>query len=82
MIDIEELKKEYISKAVHKVCWNPQEVFNPHRGGQTVSLSPTGVWLESEETGFGIFINSQRSQIKNLDLALTFFRLYLDKTIK
>jgi len=78
---IEELKDEYRSKLKKTVCWTPQEKYLG-RGGQSVALSPAGVYLESEETGFAVFVNHERSQLKNADLALTLFNLYLDETIK
>jgi hypothetical protein len=45
-------------------------------------MPAAGVKLSHPELGFEIAINEYRSQIKNLELAFTFFRLYIDEVIK
>ena len=82
MSDIEEIKAAYIKNVQRTTCWWPDEVYNPKTGGQSVGLSPRGVYLESPDSGFAIFVNHERSQIKNYELAYTFFKMYLDETIK
>ena len=71
---------QYVVNARITICWHPSDVYRP-KGGQTVSLSPTGVYLESEETSFSIFIANYRSSIKNRELAITLFKMYLDEVI-
>jgi protein subunit release factor A len=46
-------------------------------GGQTCGMMPTGVTLICKAVGFEISINNYRSQIKNKELAMTLFALYL-----
>jgi len=73
----EEVKKEILSK----IKWESY----PKRdgtGGQTVSRVSGGVTLICEETDTRISINSQRSQLKNKEMAYLLFSLFLDEEIK
>jgi protein subunit release factor B len=75
MEDIKEIKEKLIKSVIRQT---------PHTGpgGQIVGMYQRGVSLYSEETGFKITIDNYRSQIKNLELALQLFELYLDEVIK
>lgn len=53
-----------------------------NKGGQSVGLINSRVFLKSEETDFYIEVGYYRSQIKNIELAKTLFSLYLDEIIK
>jgi hypothetical protein len=55
----------------------PQD--NCSLGGQTTGTIITGRKLICEEVGFEIGINNYRSQIKNMDLAIQLFELYLQE---
>lgn len=51
-------------------------------GGQTCGMPRSKVYLKSEEVDFYIEIGYARSQLKNKEIALTLFELYLDEIIK
>jgi protein subunit release factor A len=51
-------------------------------GGQVVGITGHGVTLYSEETNFKISINQFRSQIRNKEMALLLFELYLDEILR
>jgi hypothetical protein len=59
------------------VKWENYPPSNCPSGGQTVGTMPTGRKLICSEAGFEIGINNYRSQIKNMDLCLMLFELYL-----
>lgn len=75
MKDIEELKRKLISSVKKELPYNGP-------GGQIVGMYQRGVTIISEETGFKITIDHYRSQIRNFELSMTLFKLYLDETIK
>jgi len=81
MENYKDIEDYHLSNIKKTICWWPNEVYCG-KGGQQVSVSPTGVYIESETTGFCIFINSERSQIKNYELAITLFKLYLSEINK
>ena len=74
-LDMAKVRKDILSKVIFK----PKE---QKQGGQTCGVIDTSVHLVSEDTGFEIKISEYRSQIKNKQLALTLFELYLQETIK
>lgn len=51
----------------------------PVAGGQTCGKFPTGVILKCDAAGFEIRVENYRSQIKNKELALLLFELYLSE---
>jgi len=67
------------AQLIENIKWR---VPNRGSGGQVVGLCRSDVTLVSEEVNFEITIGYYRSQIKNKELALTLFRLYLDEIIK
>jgi protein subunit release factor B len=48
-------------------------------GGQTCGMTPTGVKLICQAARFEVSVNNYRSQIKNKELALLLFELYLQE---
>lgn len=50
-------------------------------GGQSCGLITRDIFIRSHETDFYIEIGIHRSQIKNKELAITLFKLYLDEVI-
>lgn len=48
-------------------------------GGQTVGLNSNGITLSHYDLGFSISIQHYRSQLKNLEFAMTVFELYYDE---
>lgn len=50
-------------------------------GGQTVGLN-CGITLSHEDLGFSISIGHSKSQIKNLDFAMTVFELWFHEINK
>lgn len=73
--EMAKVRKNILSKAIFK----PKK---QNLGGQSCGVMDTSVHLVSEDTGFEIKISEYRSQIKNKQLALTLFELYLQETIK
>jgi protein subunit release factor A len=53
--------------------------YNTNLGGQSVGTIHTGCKLTCEGSGFEVIIDNYRSQIKNRELALTLFELYLQE---
>jgi protein subunit release factor B len=49
------------------------------KGGQTCGTMPTGITLICKAAGFEVSINNYRSQIKNRELAILLFELYLSQ---
>ena len=50
-------------------------------GCQSCGLITRDIFIRSHETDFYIEIGIHRSQIKNKELAITLFKLYLDEVI-
>lgn len=51
-------------------------------GGQSVGIIGGGITLYHEELCFSISVGIYRSQLKNLELAMTFFELFYEEYIK
>jgi len=49
-------------------------------GGQMVGTISQGIKLSCLDCGFAIIVDGHRSALKNRELALTFFELYLIET--
>jgi hypothetical protein len=60
------------------IKWKPYPE-NKYTGGQTCGTFTPGITLICEEVGLEISINNYRSQIKNRDLCLLLFELYLQE---
>lgn len=75
-LEIEKFKDDLCKKLIKEVY--PKQI----TGGQTCGMPSTGIKLRCEYTEFEISVNHYRSQIKNLDLGLLLYRLFLDETIK
>lgn len=65
---------ENIQKLIKWETYPKQQI-----GGQTCGMISYGTTLICEEVGFSITIDNYRSQIKNKELALILFELYLQK---
>lgn len=73
-------KQERISIAIQRAEIG---VVRSHQlGGQSCGLITSDIYIRSLETDFYIKVGFHRSQIKNKELALTLFKLYLDEVIK
>jgi protein subunit release factor A len=69
----------------------PQEILNEiifesypkteNKGGQTCGMMPTGITLICKSAGFEVSISNYRSQIKNKEMALLLFDLYLTELL-
>ncbi|GEM_PF-5457882 len=55
---------------------------NENLGGQSCGMPICGVKLIHKGLGFEIAISEYRSMIRNYELALTLFKLYIDEIIK
>ena len=72
---VEESKQYYRDQIVWKS-------YNPGCGGQHVLRMVTPITLVCDELSFSIEISHFRSSIKNRELALTLFELFLDEVVK
>lgn len=50
-------------------------------GGQSCGMPVRGIRLIHDDLGFEVAICCHRSQIKNHELAVTFFKLFIDEVI-
>jgi hypothetical protein len=67
----EEIKEEFRNQIV----WEEKK-----KGNQSVGIDMTAI-LNCEDIGFKIEISQHRSRLKNKELCLLFFELYLDEYI-
>lgn len=51
-------------------------------GGQSCGMFPSGIRLTHEDTKFQIEVEGSKSQLKNLNFAVTVFELYLEEFYK
>ena len=70
---------QIIANTKFTVCWHPKDAICGNKGGQQVSVSPRGVYMESPDVGFAVFVDAHRSQIRNRELAVKLFDIYLDE---
>jgi len=66
---------EMLAKGLKKETWPD----NTPTGGQSTGQMPRGIRLWHEDIGFDIRIEGARSQIKNLQFAVTVFELFCDE---
>ena len=76
MDNIEDIKKKLVSE-LKRSSYPIRPV-----GGQSCGVLPRGVTIECEHTSFKLSLNEYRSQLQNLELAVTLYKLYLDEVIK
>lgn len=72
-------KKEMIEHYKKEATW---ETYPKGTGGQHVTVCRAGVTLICRDVGFELTVDFYRSQIKNKELTLTLFELYLEETLK
>ena len=72
---IDSIKKDILSSCTFKVG-------DDNRNGQSTGTICSTVTLVNEEMDFSIRISAYRSVIKNKQMAITLFSLYLDEVIK
>lgn len=73
---IEEIKSKFRSEIV-KTVYPPTIT-----GGQSCGMPSCGVTLFCPNTEFSISLNEYRSHLKNYDLCLTLYNLFLDEIVK
>lgn len=78
----EDIKKRLTANLKYSTGWSADNNSIVGRlGGQQVSLSPKGICLDCEETGFRIFVSHSRSALTNKEWALMVYQLYLDEVL-
>ena len=67
-------------KVINSIKWSVGE--NRKNGGQSCGIISPKVKLESEETNFTLEVEAFRSLLKNKEIALLLFELYLSEAYK